>query len=431
MKATATSGAAPHRYMLTPQRRTAFFLGRLAVPGDRCQEVSLLAAGPGPGRAGPLRSHPVAPDPGPTLAAQLDRYQPLGDVETADLRRIRDLAEGTADPWQRQLPLHVTASTLIVHPPTARVLLRWHQRQQAWLQVGGHGDPGETDPLAIARREAEEEAGPTDLVPWPDAGIRHVVIVDVPAGNSEPAHEHADVRYFTATQDPDAARPESPNAPLRWLSLAEARDATSESNLRETLSRMERLLARLPLPARMTSDGDGLGDAVRVTGVLVEVAAHPVVPVFGFVDRGPVPWFGFAVLVLGRLFLLGAGVGEADADGVVQVEAFAVPGRDDRVGGDVRVVGVPDSAVGGRQGGAGGDRGAAGLVEGEGAVAGGGDQVAAFVHQRVVPLAQADQVAEFGGAAVGPVLDVVQVDPAGSAAGEPAPAGVPFAGCAA
>jgi hypothetical protein len=47
-----------------------------------------------------------------------------------------------------------------------------------------------------------------------------------------------------ATQDPDAARPESPNAPLRWLSLAEASDATSEPNLKETLSRMARLLAR-------------------------------------------------------------------------------------------------------------------------------------------------------------------------------------------
>ena len=182
--------------------------------------------------------------PRPALAELLDRYQPQGDAESADLPRLRDLVGTAADPWRRELPLHVTASTLIVHPPTARVLLRWHQRQQAWLQVGGHGDPGECDPLAIARREAEEETGLTDLVPWPDAGIRHVVIVDVPAGNSEPAHEHADVRYFMATQDPDAARPENPNAPLRWLSPAEARDATSEPNLRETLSRLERLLAQ-------------------------------------------------------------------------------------------------------------------------------------------------------------------------------------------
>jgi 8-oxo-dGTP pyrophosphatase MutT (NUDIX family) len=180
----------------------------------------------------------------PSLAMLLDRYPAEGNAERADLRRVRALAETASDPWRRELPLHVTASALIVHPPTGRVLLRWHQRQQAWLQVGGHGDPGESDPLAIARREAAEEAGLTDLVPWPDERLRHLVIVDVPAGKGEPAHEHADLRYFMATQSPDAARAENENAPVRWLSLTEAREVTSEANLRESLARVEHLLGR-------------------------------------------------------------------------------------------------------------------------------------------------------------------------------------------
>ena len=179
----------------------------------------------------------------PDLTALLDRYQPRGDTEAADVQRVRALAETAADPYQRDLPLHVTASAVIVHPPTARVLLRWHQRQQAWLQVGGHGDPGETDPLVIVSREAEEETGLPDLAPWPDAEIRHVVIVNVPPGKGEPAHEHADVRYFMATHAPDAIRPESAHAPLRWLTLPAARDATPQPNLRETLARLEPYLA--------------------------------------------------------------------------------------------------------------------------------------------------------------------------------------------
>ncbi len=178
----------------------------------------------------------------PTLGKLLDRYQPEGEAETADVRRLRALIEATGDPWRRDLPLHVTASALIAHPPTSRVLLRWHQRQQAWLQVGGHGDPGESDPLAIAAREAREETGLPDLAPWPDAEIRHVVIVSVPAGKGEPAHEHADVRFFMTTQTPDAARAENARAQLRWLSLPDAYDATSEPNLAETLTRMERLI---------------------------------------------------------------------------------------------------------------------------------------------------------------------------------------------
>ncbi len=162
----------------------------------------------------------------------------------ADVQRVRALAEAVADPWRRDLPLHVTGSALVVHPPTVRVLLRWHQRQRAWLQVGGHGDPGESDPLAVARREAVEETGLANLVPWPDERLRHLVVVNVPAGKGEPAHQHADLRYFMATRTPEAARAENEEAPLRWLSLAEARELTAEDNLQETLARLERLLAR-------------------------------------------------------------------------------------------------------------------------------------------------------------------------------------------
>ena len=66
----------------------------------------------------------------------------------------------------------------------------------------------------------------------------------VPAGRGQPAHEHADLRYFMATRTPDAIRPEHENAALRWLSLAQAREATSEANLLITLGRLERFLAR-------------------------------------------------------------------------------------------------------------------------------------------------------------------------------------------
>ncbi len=103
------------------------------------------------------------------LLGVLGRYRPEDAAEAADVARVRALAETAADPWLRSIPLHVTASALVVHPDSGRVLLRWHQRQQAWLQVGGHADPGESDPLAVALREAGEETGLADLTPWPDA----------------------------------------------------------------------------------------------------------------------------------------------------------------------------------------------------------------------------------------------------------------------
>ena len=171
----------------------------------------------------------------------LDQYQPEGEAETADLHRARTLTKTVGDPWRRELPLHVTASALIVHPETGRVLLRWHQRQQAWLQVGGHGDPGETDPLAIALREATEETGLTDLVPWPDSSLRHAVVCSVRSSATEPEHEHADLRYILATGQPDAIAPENDQSPLRWLSLDEAGELVGGNNLRHTLDRVSQL----------------------------------------------------------------------------------------------------------------------------------------------------------------------------------------------
>jgi len=171
----------------------------------------------------------------------LDSYRPAGAREIADMQRIRELFGTSRDPWLRTTAFHATASAVVVHPESERVLLRWHQRQRAWLQVGGHGDPGERDPLAIALREGYEETGLTDLRAWPTAELRHVAIVPVPANKHEPAHEHADLRFVLATDDPAAARPEKPAAPVRWVTIAEAYEITSEDNFRETLSRVASL----------------------------------------------------------------------------------------------------------------------------------------------------------------------------------------------
>jgi 8-oxo-dGTP pyrophosphatase MutT (NUDIX family) len=178
------------------------------------------------------------------LEVVLDRYKALSAVEARDVARIRELMRAD-DPWTRSSRLHVTGSAVILHPASGRILLRWHERMGSWLHVGGHAGPGETSAFAIAFREAREETGLPDLEPWPDAVrpmLAHVAVVPVPAGNSEPAHEHADLRYLLATARPEAATAETAAARLRWLPVGDAMAAVAEDNLRVTFERAAKLL---------------------------------------------------------------------------------------------------------------------------------------------------------------------------------------------
>lgn len=172
-------------------------------------------------------------------------YVPQSEAESHDLERLRQLLAESADPWTRASPLHLTGSAVVVHPPSGRVLLRWHDRMQAWLQVGGHADPGETDAFLIAAREAAEETGLSDLAPWPDSTtprILQVAVVPVPAGKGEPEHEHGDIRYALATNQPDAIAPESESAQLVWLDIDDAITKVGWDNLRVCLIRLADLL---------------------------------------------------------------------------------------------------------------------------------------------------------------------------------------------
>jgi 8-oxo-dGTP pyrophosphatase MutT (NUDIX family) len=200
------------------------------------------------------------------LLDALTAHVPEDDAEAVDLARTLAVVESASDPWSRHLPLHLTASALVVDPRTQQVLLRWHAKQELWLQVGGHGDPGERDPWLIALREAEEETALPDLTPLPTGpsapappvlgtdpdhfggGIRtengsrgvlfQVTIVPVKAAKGEPAHEHADLRFLLQTSRPEDAPEEREGVALRWFGVDDALAVADEG--------LARLLRRVP-----------------------------------------------------------------------------------------------------------------------------------------------------------------------------------------
>ena len=140
------------------------------------------------------------------------------------MRLIRDFLRAHPDDahLRKQLAGHLTGSAFVLDHARAHVLLLHHRRLDRWLQPGGHGE-GETDPRAIALREAEEETGLTaaELTAFPDDQLLDVDVHVIPARPGEPQHLHLDLRYgFVASEGAKAVLSHESKG-LRWVPLGE------------------------------------------------------------------------------------------------------------------------------------------------------------------------------------------------------------------
>lgn len=190
-----------------------------------------------------------AADAAARLDAELADHDAADAAEAEALARIRAFLSASAAPFDRRtLPGHLTGSAFVVDDD-GRLLLHHHRRLGLWLQLGGHAD-GETDLVAVARREAVEESNLVDLAFHPRLvtadGRPRPLDVDVhgiPPGGGMPAHLHFDVRYLLTTGDPAAARHAGAESHgLEWVTLAEAR-RRCDAGVGRAVGKIMRLLA--------------------------------------------------------------------------------------------------------------------------------------------------------------------------------------------
>src|SRR6516165_1931097 len=89
-----------------------------------------------------------------TVRAAVEARVPADDRERSARTRILAELEWLPSPFSEDGgPTHVTASAIVVGPKGT--VLHVHRRSGAWLQPGGHLEPGET-PAAAAVRESVE-----------------------------------------------------------------------------------------------------------------------------------------------------------------------------------------------------------------------------------------------------------------------------------
>jgi 8-oxo-dGTP pyrophosphatase MutT (NUDIX family) len=184
------------------------------------------------------------------LVQLLDLYQARHPDEIATIDRIRMLLADYERCFFRDcFPGHITSSAWIVSRESGAVLLTHHRKLERWLQLGGHAD-GETDLLASALREAEEESGLRDFLAIPRTGgceILDIDVHDIPARAPEPLHQHYDIRFLLEVSEAQVIRrQENESKEVRWFSGAGIETRFDEESLLRMARKASAWLSRSP-----------------------------------------------------------------------------------------------------------------------------------------------------------------------------------------
>lgn len=166
------------------------------------------------------------------IEEQIADYKPYNEQEAHDQAVMRQLFATQPDLFTREKQVaHMTASSWLLNATHDKVLMIYHNIYHSWAWTGGHAD-GDRDLLAVAKREAMEETGVTEIrVISEDIFSLEILTVDghEKRGVYVPSHLHLNVTYLLEADEAEVLRikPDE-NSGVRWFSLEEALAACSE-----------------------------------------------------------------------------------------------------------------------------------------------------------------------------------------------------------
>ena len=136
------------------------------------------------------------------------------------------------DCFERTLEIgHITASAWILSKDHSHALLLHHKKLNRWFQLGGHCD-GDSDVLAVALKEAQEESGirgiaPVDAKPT----IFDIDIHWIPEHKTVKGHWHYDVRFLLHVVTDEQVVQNHESNELRWIPKDGAQLPTQEPSV--------------------------------------------------------------------------------------------------------------------------------------------------------------------------------------------------------
>lgn len=176
-----------------------------------------------------------------TLLDQLSEYALRHPEESDLISRFRNFVETEERCFERNLSVgHITGSAWVVNADGSEILLTHHRKLDCWLQLGGHAD-GESDVLAVAMKEAEEESGLSGFHHVGE-GIFDIDIHPIPARPNEPEHLHYDVRYVLRVDGCVKYTVSDESHDLRWVKPDEVETLTTEESMMRMVAKWKRIL---------------------------------------------------------------------------------------------------------------------------------------------------------------------------------------------
>lgn len=182
----------------------------------------------------------------PEWAEEIVRFQPKDGREAREREMILEMIAQVGDTiLSRENDFaHMTASSIIVSADRRRTLMAFHRIYNSWAWTGGHAD-GESDFEAIARREAQEETGITNLARLGD-GPASIEILPVWAhvkrGKHVGSHLHLNVSYlFEADESLPLRVAADENSAVGWIEVDKLNEKVTEPPM---IPIYERLLKR-------------------------------------------------------------------------------------------------------------------------------------------------------------------------------------------
>ena len=171
-----------------------------------------------------------------SLYESISAYQPCCDQETRDREQMLLLLRQRPETiFRREDPAaHFTASAWVVTPKKDKVLMIYHNIYDSWSWTGGHAD-GETDLLAVALREVQEETG-LSRIRAVSGEIFSLEILQVTEhqtrGRTVPAHLHLNVTYLIEADEQEPLRIKvDENSAVQWFGVDEAVARSTEPEM--------------------------------------------------------------------------------------------------------------------------------------------------------------------------------------------------------